>query len=363
MAGKVTDSAVLIVEDGVPGGIQRAVEYLVDEWGDSPDAPTIKRIELRGAGNLRSSVPVFVGALLRIARQMVANRPRLIHLNVTQRGSSARSLAVVVLARVGRVPVLLHLHSSEYESFIGGLPRPALWTMRWMFRSADRVVVLGDAWADFVHRELRVDRGRLLVLRNAVPGPACLKSDRAPGSLRLLFLGQLGSRKGVANLLEALAQPEVAALGWEATLAGDGDVERFHKQAQQLGIADRVRLTGWIDRPEVERLLETSDILVLPSYAEGLPLSLLEGLAHGLAAIATPVGAVGEVIRNEATGLLVPPGDVAALAAALHRLITNDELRGQLAANGRAVWEREHSVPVYARRMAALYEEIAPVPR
>ena len=150
-----------------------------------------------------------------------------------------------------------------------------------------------------------------------------------------MFLGYLSARKGVPELLEALASPAMAALPWRATLAGGGPVDEFRARADALGLAGRVAFPGWIDQSAASALCADADILVLPSHAEGLAMSVLEGLAHGLAVVTTPVGAHAEVIEPERSGLLMPPGDVAALAAALARVIGDPELRERLRAGAR----------------------------
>lgn len=352
---------VLLVEDGTFGGIQRAVDYLAAEFEGAPDSLAAERLALRGRGSLAASMWTFARALAVLAWGLVGRRYRLLHVNMTQRGSTLRAFFVVVLGKAGRTPVVLHLHSSEYRAFIGSLPPPALALVRWMFHRADRVIVLGDAWAEYVREALDLDDGRVEVMRNAVPGPAERPARTEGVRVRILFLGQLGRRKGAGDLIDALAAPQMAVLPWEATMAGDGDVEGYRQRAAERGIGDRIRFTGWVDQADVRRLLAEADVMVLPSYAEGLPLSVLEGIANGLVVISTPVGAIPEVIEDGETGLLVDPGDVPALTSALERVVRDEGLRGRLAAGGRARWEREHAVPVYARRMAALYDEVAPL--
>ena len=360
---RASHATVLLVEDGMPGGVRRAADYLLGAWHGSATAPAVERIALRGAGSLPASALVYASALARIARALLGRRARLVHVNMTQRGSTWRALPVVAMARLARTPVVLHLHSSEYRRFVGGLPRPARSAVRWLFRSADRVIVLGDSWAEYVRTTLGADEARLTVLHNAVPGPAAPPVEHEPAAApRLLFLGRLGERKGVRELLAALARPEVARLPWQATLAGDGEVERYRHEAARLGLADRVTFTGWIAPDAVARELDAADLLVLPSYAEGLPLAILEALAHGLAVIATPVGATAEVIRDGESGLLVPPGDVLALAAALRRVIADPQFRARLGAAGREAWERDYDLTVYASRMRDIYDEVAPLP-
>ncbi len=347
-----------MVDDGTPGGIRRAIEYLVDEWNGLEGAPRVDRLALRGEGSLRAAVPVFGSALARTALRLLRDRPRLIHLNVTQRGSTARAFAIVFLARAGRVPVVIHLHSSAYDAFLRSVPSPARWPIRWMFQSAARVVVLGDGWATSIQSALEISVDRVLVLPNAVPGPPTTPRRQHEGPVRLLFLGQLGHRKGVPDLIEALGRLD--GLAWQAVFAGDGEQQPYRARAGALGIADRITFTGWVDAGRVRAELRDADILLLPSHAEGLPLAVLEGMAYGLAVIATPVGAVPEVVRNGETALLFPPGDVDALAACLRCLLTDRPLRERLGVGARAAWERSHDIQAYARRVAALYDEVAP---
>jgi len=173
-----------------------------------------------------------------------------------------------------------------------------------------------------------------------------------------VFLGYLSARKGVPELLEALASPGLAALPWRATLAGGGPVDEFRIRATDLGLADKVTLPGWIDQASAAALRASADILVLPSHAEGLAMSVLEGLADGLAVVATPVGAHSEVIEPERSGLLVPPGDIAALGAALTRLVGDPELRARLRAGARQRFLDRFDVRYYSRRLSRMHAEM-----
>ena len=97
---------------------------------------------------------------------------------------------------------------------------------------------------------------------------------------------------------------------WCATLVGGGPTDEFRKLAENLGIVDNVSFLDWVDEAGVKALCAQADVLVLPSNAEGLAMSILEGMSHGLAVIATTAGAHSEVIEPEESGLFVLPGDV-----------------------------------------------------
>ena len=199
----------------------------------------------------------------------------------------------------------------------------------------------------------------ILVLPNAVPDP-----HPAPGSTR--GVGAADPAHSYSSAISATARACRSCWGpwrvrrwrrlpWRATLAGGGPVDEFRARAAALGLANRVAFPGWIDQPAASALCAAADILVLPSHAEGLAMSVLEGLAHGLAVVATPVGAHAEVIEPEQSGLLTPPGDVAALRAALIRVIGDRALRERLRAGARQRFLDRYDVRSYAVRLARLH--------
>jgi len=205
------------------------------------------------------------------------------------------------------------------------------------------------------------DARRVTLLHNAVPGPDALPTRIDAGPVRLLFLGRLIKLKGIDVLLDALASESCRAKSWQLTIAGDGDLETYRSQAKALGIEDRVRFTGWLDQDGCRRELLQAQVLVQPSMFEGLPMSVLEAMAHGLTIVATPVGSVGDAIADGETGLLVPPGDREALAAALARVIDAPDLRRQLGSGARARFQRQFDIAVYRDRIIEIYRRNARV--
>jgi glycosyltransferase involved in cell wall biosynthesis len=228
-----------------------------------------------------------------------------------------------------------------------------------MFAAAGQTIVLGAEAERALRAALALPDAPILVLPNAVPDPGPPpRADvgaSAASLVHLVFLGYLSARKGVPELLEALASPALATPSWRATLAGGGPVDEFRAKATALGLADRVVFPGWIDQPAASALCAKADVLVLPSHAEGLAMSVLEGLAHGLTVVATPVGAHAEVIEPERSGLLVPPGDIAALSAVLSRVIGDKALRERLGAGARERFLDRFDVRSYAARLARLH--------
>ena len=140
---------------------------------------------------------------------------------------------------------------------------------------------------------------------------------------------------------------------------GDGDVNEVRTQLAGVSRRRQVRLLGWLNDDAKSTLLSRASVFVLPSYNEGLPVALLEAMAHGVAVVTTPVGGIPEVVTDSKTGLLVAPGDVATIAGAICRLLENPSLRTTLGRNGRALIESEFSVERAVARIVAVYDSLA----
>ena len=341
------------------GGIGRVMSYALSALDEYDVA--VRVLDTRG---LRSSPWSSILHLVRACGVLlwlaVRHRVDVVHINVSSHGSTLRKGVLVRVCRLAGLPVVLHLHASSFPGFYDSLPG---WAQRWVrntFGSATRVVVLARFWRTYVEDSLGVPPERVSVLPNAAPAAAA--HGRVGGSSRpthLVFLGRLGPRKGVPELLDALADPRVRKREWRATLAGDGDVSHYRARAAELGLEGRITFPGWVDTAAVGELLADSHVLVLPSHAEGSPISVLEAFAAGIPVVCTPVGGLAEVVIDQENGLLVPPGAVRELADALLRMLDDEGLRARLAAGASDAWKRNHTIEGYAGRLMLEWQQAA----
>jgi colanic acid/amylovoran biosynthesis glycosyltransferase len=181
------------------------------------------------------------------------------------------------------------------------------------------------------------------------PAEFAQRTHRGAGR-RLLFTGRLAGVKGIPILLEALARLRGSHPDVELALAGDGpDRAQLEGEAQRLGVAGRVRFLGYQSSDHVRSLLQETDVFVLPSFAEGVPVVLMEAMASGVPVVSTRVAGVAELVEDGVSGFVVPPGDVGALADAIDALLSDGGLRQRFGAAGRRTVAREFDV----RREAA----------
>jgi glycosyltransferase involved in cell wall biosynthesis len=336
------------------GGMGRMMDYFADA---KPAGMVLRRIESRGRGGVAGSLWALLRAAWHILVAATAAGPVIVHLNVAERGSLVRKGALLLLAHALGLPTALHLHAAELIACHAALPRPLPRLMAVPFRAADVCIVLGTVWAAFLQTELGVDPARIEILRNGVPRPVLRRFPPPPSAVtNLLFLGNLQPRKGLPDLLHALADPCLRRFDWCLTVAGAGDTASLRRLAWTLGIDARLSFTGWLDRDATTYLLTQASALVLPSHAEGLPLVLLEAASLGVPIVATRVGAIPENFIDCETALLVDPGDRKALAAALHLLLAEPGCGPQLARQARSLYQSSLTLDQFVAGLETIYE-------
>ena len=178
------------------------------------------------------------------------------------------------------------------------------------------------------------------------------------GAGKLLYVGRLAVEKGLPVLFDSLGMLRADGYDFELTLVGDGpDRLALQDMAQRMGIADRVVFAGYASQVGVREFLRQSDIFILPSFAEGVPVSLMEAMACGVPVIATYVGGVVELVQDGATGQVVYPGDPTSLKHAIVRYLDNTALREHVSRQGRDKVVADFNLDLEIDKLAALFRE------
>ncbi len=287
------------------------------------------------SGSALQKVRVCAAALAEFAGLLVRGRMQLLHAQTSSRASFWRKSLFILLALAARRPVIVHMHGSEFEEFYrkecGPLRRQYV---SWILNHVSRVVVLSSQWAAFVQGI--APRAHVVRIFN----PICLPSRDAGASVKkdphgLLFLGRFGRRKGIFDLLQAMAIVRRSEPSAILRCGGDGDIAGVERQIAELGLTGCVEVLGWVSGARKQHELARASVYVLPSYAEGLPMGILEAMAAGLPTVSTTIGGIPDAIDEGVDGFLIPPGDVEALADRIVRLLQDPALRSQMAAIAR----------------------------
>ncbi|MCE7005493.1 glycosyltransferase family 4 protein [Kibdelosporangium philippinense] len=293
----------------------------------SSDVAAIRMITTHKEGPAAMRLRLWLSGTLQVVKSLP--HADVLHAHVSERGSVIRKGLLVWVAKLLRKPVVLHCHGAEFIDWYQGLPGLAKRLIALTFRQADLIAVLGSSWRTTYMSLLGVKR--VVNLGNPIELPRRVSSG--PG-FKIVFLGRFGERKGSADVLSAVAGLSEPV---ELVMAGDGEVAETKALAARLGVNARIRT--WISPEERDSLLSSAHVFVLPSRDEGLPMAMLESMGHGLVPVVTPVGSIGEVVKDGENGLLVKPGDIGGLTRALQSLLDDPGLRARLSKAARSTVE------------------------
>jgi glycosyltransferase involved in cell wall biosynthesis len=337
------------------GGIS-SVENLILKY--TPETFSIGHITTHDEGSVFYRLKVFVKAILSLLSLFLKQKIDLLHIHFSERGSVFRKMLVIFIARCFNKPILMHAHGAEFHPFFASVPQWVQNSIRVSFSNIRGLITLSKLDRDLYIDSLQIPEERVIVLPNPVELPFKVpeRSDRE--SVKLVFLGRVGLRKGAFDLIEAFAKlPAAQKEKTSLIFAGDGDIEQGEQLVSKLGLGGKVFFSGWIDKNQRESLLADADIFILPSYNEGLPMAILEAMSWGLPVIATPVGGIPEVTIPGENGLLVTPGSVQQLADAIKLAIDDKPLRLSMGKNARQTAEK-FEIKNYWRSLAEIYHSM-----
>jgi glycosyltransferase involved in cell wall biosynthesis len=177
-------------------------------------------------------------------------------------------------------------------------------------------------------------------------------------SNRLIYIGRLAVEKGLPVLFESIKMLREKGHVVSLMLVGDGpDRKYLEALGATLGIGDQLEFVGYASQDEIVQYLGESDIFVLPSFAEGVPVSIMEAMACGIPVVATFVGGVAELVENEISGLLVFPSDIEGLSNAIEKYLYDSNLRQSIIQKAREKIIAEYNINVEVDKLAALFRQ------
>lgn len=303
---------------------------------------------------MRRMLTAFV-SMRKFLALLFAKRVAFVHCHVAMRGSFWRKSIFAGLAGLFNVPVIFHLHGSEMKSFYSSQGYLLRRMIAWQLEHVHSVIVLSQSWYDFV-KEI-APGARVRIIANYVVVPPISECHQAHEGVRVIFLGVLGERKGVFDLLAAVSKISPLLPTMEILVGGNGEVDRARETVSRYGLESKVKILGWVSGDDKKALLASGDIFVLPSYNEGLPVSILEAMSWQLPVISTNVGGIPQLVRDGVDGILINPGDLTALSQALLRLGQDSAYRESLGRSARERVESSFSKEIVIPRIEEIYKE------
>lgn len=277
----------------------------------------------------------------------------LVHINMASDASLYRKLPFIGITKMFGKKLVIHQHGGNIKQFYySECSSKRRKFIQKILRKADAFIVvapyLKDIFKDIVEEE------KIIVLPNAIEIPENIQKEYTEQNL--LFLGRLCKEKGIHELLDAVKDLKNEFPGLHLYLGGVWVEEELERKAGQC--EDYVHYLGWIDAKQKNKYLKKCNIFVLPTYFEGLPMSLLEGMAYGCACVASEVGGIPQVMTNGYDGIMIPAKDVKALREALKRVLESPSLQKELGSKARKTVEDGYDINKSVQKLLQVYQSI-----
>ena len=265
----------------------------------------------------------FAKAYLKILYLIMIGKIDIAYLHTSERGSVYRKIIIAKTLKKFGIPVVLHHHGAEFEKFYSGLSSVKKQIVKNGLEIVDVNIVLSKLLVSMITS--KAPDASVFTLYNSVP---VSENHYNKDGDKILFLGRLGKRKGTYDLIKAISLLDTKINSkFKFLLCGDGDVEKVNELIKKNHISHRIEYIGWVDQAKKDEFFKNVIINVLPSYNEGLPMTILETMAYGIPNISTRIASIPEVIDDEKNGYLITPGDINGLTERIQRLIEDEELR------------------------------------
>ncbi|NWF75466.1 MAG: glycosyltransferase family 4 protein [Nitrospirae bacterium] len=339
------------------GGISSVINSILEQDINTKfDFIKINTSLYKDGGIVRELI-TFLKAILKYIFILIFKRVDLIHIHTSASVSFYRKSIFALIGILFQRNIIYHLHSSRFYDFFYNPPNQLLKSyIKRIFKSATCVICLCENWKDCLKERYH--------LKNitVIPNPVCqvpfANKSFSMDVSRLLFVGFYINSKGIIDLLEVCKDLHLKGVNFTLELCGKGEMnEIINSYIMENSLEKCIINNGWVEGRAKENIFRKADIFVLPSYAEGMPISILEAFSYGLPIVATKISCVPAIVEDGINGFLIEPGNRKELLEKISVLINNKYLRESMSKNN-LLKVKHYSPEVIAGRWENLYKDL-----
>ena len=335
-------------ESSGKGGISTVIRNFIHYFPQKQDWQMQYIFSWKEQSKLRYAMRAFRRVLIDTREQEEA----IVHFHVSQDASFYRKALLLKATKKG-TKTIFHMHAPNFDQFYEQSSVSKRRYIRQILNKVDLIVALGEEWGEYYQK---LTRTKVIVINNAVfvPQKNCYNAQ----STNVLTFGRICERKGSQDILTLAKRIQNDLPDIRFHLYGDTDetTPKIIGKMKQLG-CNNVVIHGWTTNQE--ELLTDCSLHLLPSYHEGIPMAILETMASGIPNLATDVGGVGQVVKDQKNGFLVTPGDVDQMEEAIRSFFASSEKRQQLSTNAKKMIEDHFSITAYLQAWEHVYESLS----
>lgn len=323
---------------------------------------SIKYIESYCDGGKISKTLKAITAYFIFMKELIFNKPDLVHIHSSFGGSFYRKLPFVYMASTFKIPIINHIHGSEISNLYVNSRKVKKKIVEDCFNKCTYLIILSQEWEEKI-KVVKTFTPRMVIENYSIIHKECLEKKRMfrkkkNDVKKILFLGFITELKGCFDIPDIAEKIISKYKNIKFILAGSGEIEKLRDKLKNKNIEKYFLFTGWVKSKEKEKLLESSDIFFLPSYTEAMPMSILEAMGYGLPIIASDTGGIPQLVKEGINGFMAKPGDIDIFSKKILFLLENEKLCNQMGKESIKIADNNYSLERHIEKICFLYRKV-----
>lgn len=307
-------------------------------------------------GNKIQKIIKALSGYFHFAKVLIINDPDIIHMHTSFGASFIRSIPFIFVASLAKKPIINHIHGADFEEFYINASEKKKNLIRKMYGKCSVLIALSEEWKIRLNQVVSVEKIKIIENYSILCEDALEQRLQRPSNKIVLFLGEIGIRKGCYDFPAVVKKVAEAVPDARFVIGGSGDIDQITALLEEEGVKNKALFPGWVRGESKDLLLRDADVFFLPSYNEGMPMSILDAMGYGLPIVSTKVGGITKLVHNNKNGCLLAPGDIKGFSDCIISLLTNENQRKQYGVESSLIVSKNYSLKKHIELIMNVYQ-------
>lgn len=301
-----------------------------------------------------------IGSYFHFAKVLILHKPDLVHIHSSFGVSFYRKIPFIYMSSWAKIPIINHIHGADFVEFYVNASGKKRKQIKMVYSKCRILVVLSDEWKERLSQIVPFNKITIIENYSILHKDVLDERLNRNSNNTVLFLGELGKRKGCFDIPAVLEQVIKKIPDVKFILGGIGSEEdeaALKKLFREKGLINHVEFTGWVRGNDKDRLLREADVFFLPSYNEGMPMSVLEAMGYALPVVSTNVGGIPKIVHDGENGTCCASGDINSFAKGIIMLLINRDYYESCSRNSIVIIEERYSLEHHLQLIREVYDK------
>lgn len=309
-------------------------------------------------GSRLSKILKAIGGYFHFVKVLLIDMPDIIHMHTSFGPSFYRSLPFIWMASWVKKPIINHCHGAEFENFYITASEKKKRLIRKAYGKCRVMIALSDEWKENLSKIVPVENIAVIENYSIMHDDAVKERVNRESNKQVLFLGTIGKRKGCYDIPAVAEKVAREIPNVKFVIAGDGDIPQIKALLKEKKTVKNVIFPGWVRDLKKDKLLRQSDIFFLPSYNEGMPMSILDAMGYALPIVSTDVGGITKIVRDGENGYTCQPGQIDSFVSKIVDLLKSEDDLKKMGIKSYNIVKEKYSLEYHLKLLSLLYNKV-----